>query len=156
MNEITVVDIPALQVLGIRRRGPYRMIPGLLGEIFRFATGNGVQFAGMPMLLMHETSAEDAAKADAQGTADVEVAVPVRGEPVSGGDIRWYTVPGGRMARIVHMGPYEGCEESYRKIMEWIGAQGLCISGPVREVYHNDPAEVQPGEIMTEILVPVR
>jgi effector-binding domain-containing protein len=29
------------------------------------------------------------------------------------------------------------------------------MKGPIREVYYNDPREVRPEEIKTEILVPV-
>jgi effector-binding domain-containing protein len=38
----------------------------------------------------------------------------------------------------------------------WIETQGLRISGPIREVYPNDPRFVKPEEIITEIFVPVR
>ncbi len=155
MEEITLVEIPQLQVLGIRRRGNYRLIPELLPRIFEFAMKNGVRISGMPMLIMHETSKEEAIEADSKGTADVEVAVPVTGRVPISGEIRLYTIPGGRMARIVHKGPYETSELSYRKVMEWIAANGLRVKGPIREIYYNNPQEVKPEEIMTEILVPV-
>ena len=66
-----------------------------------------------------------------------------------------YTLPGGRMARIVHLGPYEACEPTYLKLFAWIEERGMKITGPIREIYHNDPREVSPDEIMTEILAPV-
>ncbi len=155
MEDVTLVEIPSMQVLGIRKRGHYRMIAELLPVICEYVVKNGIGFAGMPMLLMHETSKEEAVEADMKGTADVEVVVPVSGKAVSSGEIRYYTVPGGRMARIVHMGPYETCEISYQKVFDWIAGNGLHIKGPIREVYYNNPQEVKPEEIMTEILVPV-
>jgi AraC family transcriptional regulator len=155
MEEITLVEIQPLQVLGIKRRGPYRIIPELLAELFGFIMKNQVAIAGMPMLLMHETSKEEAIEADSTGTADVEVAVPVAGPFRSGGDVRSSTLPGGTVARIVHLGPYETSEQSYEKLFAWIEAKGLRVNGPIREVYHNNPQEVKPEEIMTEILVPV-
>jgi hypothetical protein len=33
-EDITLVEIPPMHVLGIRRRGNYRIIPELLGKIF--------------------------------------------------------------------------------------------------------------------------
>lgn len=155
MEEITLVDAPALQVIGIRRRGPYRIIPELMGELFGFAMVNGVTVAGMPMLLMHETSKEEAMEADKTGSADVEVAVPVAGPVCSEGEVQSYQLPGGKMARIVHLGPYETSEQSYEKLCTWIVQKGLRVKGPIREIYYNDPGEVRPEEIMTEILVPV-
>jgi effector-binding domain-containing protein len=61
-EEITFVDIPPLHVLGIRRRGSYQIIPHLLQQIFEFAMRNRVTITGMPMLLLHETSEEEARK----------------------------------------------------------------------------------------------
>lgn len=38
-----------------------------------------------------------------------------------------------------------------KKMFSWIAENGKIISGPVREVYLNDPREVNPDEILTEI-----
>lgn len=38
-----------------------------------------------------------------------------------------------------------------KKMFSWIAENGKMISGPVREVYLNDPREVNPDEILTEI-----
>jgi AraC family transcriptional regulator len=155
-EEVTLVEIPPVQVLGIRRKGNYRIIPELLGRIFEFAMRNRVPIAGMPMFLLHEESREEAMEADRTGTADVEVVVPVAGPTRAGGEIRSYFLPGGQMARIMHRGPYEESERSYRQLMEWIAEKGLQVKGPIREIYHNNPQEVKSEEILTEILVPVK
>ncbi len=155
MGEITLIEVPSLQVIGIRRRGAYRIIPELLGELFGFAMTNGITIAGMPMLLLHETSKEEVMKADSTGTADVEVAVPVAAEVCGGGEVRAYQLHGGKMARIIHRGAYDTVEKSYDKLFAWIAERGLRVKGPIREIYYNDPREVRPEEIMTEILVPV-
>ncbi len=155
MEDVTLVEIPSMQVIGIRKRGHYSLVSELLPGIFEYAMKNRMQIAGMPMLIMHETSKEEAVEADRTGNADVEVAVPVAGKVSASGEIKVYTLPGGRMARIVHMGPYETCEVSYQKVMDWIAVKGLQVKGPIREAYYNNPHEVKPEEIMTEILVPV-
>ncbi|MDD1651629.1 MAG: GyrI-like domain-containing protein [Methanomicrobiales archaeon] len=155
MDEITLVDVPAQQVLGMRRRGRYTLIPEMLMTIITHAIANGIAIAGPPVFLCHETSPEDVKAANEAGTADVEVAWPVAG-PVKGtGEIRAYTLPGGKMARIVHHGPYEACEPTYQRLFAWISAKRLSISGPIREIYLNDPREVPPEQILTEILAPV-
>lgn len=154
-EEITLVDIPPMQVLGIRRKGNYRVISELLGQIFEFAMRNQINIAGMPMFVLHEASREEAIEADRTGTADVEAVVPVAGPVRASGEIRAYELPGGRMARIMHQGPYEEAERSYRRVIDWITKKGLQVKGPIREVYHNNPQKVRPDEILTEILVPV-
>ena len=67
-----------------------------------------------------------------------------------------YEMPGGKMVHTIHHGPYESCETTYVRLFAWINERGLRISGPIREVYPNDPREVSsPDAIITEIYVPV-
>ena len=58
------------------------------------------------------------------------------------------------MAWIIHKGPYKACGPGNEMLFAWIGEQGLRITGPIREVEHNDPREVPPWEMMTGVLVP--
>ena len=67
-----------------------------------------------------------------------------------------YALPGGRMVRTLHRGPYETCESTYLALFSWIEEHYLQIAGPIREIYPNDPREVKPEEIITEIFIPVR
>jgi AraC family transcriptional regulator len=155
MDEITLVNFPDQQVLGIRRRGRYQMIPELLMTIITYAMKNGVAIAGPPTFVCHENSPEAVMAANQAGTADVEVAWPVAEAVKGAGEIRAYTLPGAKMARIVHHGPYEACESTYSRLFSWIEEKGLQINGPIREMYLNDPRDVPPEQILTEILVPV-
>lgn len=59
------------------------------------------------------------------------------------------------MAKIIHKGPYEECAPTYEKLFSWIAENGIGIFGHVREVYLNDPQEVQPDEVLTEIYAPL-
>jgi effector-binding domain-containing protein len=155
MEQITLVEVPDQLVLAIRKRGNYRIVPLLLASLFEFVFKKQVAIAGMPMLLLHETSKEEAEEADRNGTADVEVTVPVNGQVRTEGEIISYTLPGGTMARIVHLGPYENAGESYERLFAWISERDLGVKGPIREIYYNDPRDVKPEEIKTEILAPV-
>ncbi len=155
MDEIALITVPDQQVLGIRRRGHYRVIPDLLVAIITYAMEKGIAIAGPPTFLCHEISHEAVTAADRDGTADVEVVWPVSGRAEGAGGIRSYLIPGGKMARVLHRGPYESMETTYRRLFTWIDEQGLRITGPVRESYLNDPREVPAGQILTEIMVPV-
>ncbi len=156
MEEIAIVEVPDQQVLGITKTGSYTLIPQLLMRLVGYIMEKKYTFAGMPTFLCHETSPECVKEANDKGTAKVEVVWPVAGKVSGSGDIRVYTLPGGKMVRTVHRGPYETCEPTYLALFAWIEKQRLQISGPIREIYPNDPREVKPEEILTEILVPVR
>ena len=164
MTDIMIKDIPAQTVLGLRRRGRYQeLIPQMIMELYTFVEEHGIEGAGMPTFLCHETSPEEVIQAMEAGTADVEVALPVAGPPAApvviskeGREIvTCYELPGGPMATAVHKGPYETSESTYNELFAWIEAHGRTITGPIREVYLNDPAEVGEEEILTEIYVPV-
>lgn len=155
MADITLVDVPSQRVIGMQRRGPYSQIAVLLGELVNYAMSNGVQLAGAPVALMHEATKEEAEKAEREGSALLDVAFPIVGRCEGTDEIRCYELPGGTMAKTVHKGPYELCEPTYLALWDWIAGQGKHITGPSREVYLNDPREVSPEEILTEIYAPV-
>jgi AraC family transcriptional regulator len=155
MEEITIIDLPEQMVLGIRKTGHYRLISELISELAVYAMENNIPIIGPPVFVMHENSPDEAMKADEEGTADVEVAFPVLPGTRPGPGMNVYTLPGGRMARTFHKGPYEDCEPAYMELFAWLQEHGLTITGPMREMYLNDPREVPPEEILTEILAPV-
>lgn len=156
MEEITIVEVPPQQVVGIKKTGNYSLIPQLLMQLAGYIMENKIAFAGMATFVCHETSPECVKEAQEKGTALVEVVWPVAGKVSGSGDIKVYTLPGGKMVRTMHHGPYETCEPTYLALFSWIGEHNLKIAGPIREIYPNDPREVKPEEILTEILVPVR
>ena len=155
MAEVTIVQVPTQLVLGVQRKGHYADIAVALGEVVHYAMANGAQLTGMPVAIMHETSKEAAEKADREGTAVIDVAFPIA-QPVQGSDaVKCYELPGGTMAKTIHKGPYETCESTYNELFQWLVKRGKKITGPRREAYLNDPREVKPEDILTEIYAPV-
>ena len=156
MENIAIVEVAAQQVLGMKMTGTYTLIPELLMKIYEFTVKKKIEISGPPLFLCHEISPEAVMEANEKGTATVEVAWPVSGIVKGNREMKVYELPGGKMAHTIHYGPYESCEPTYLKLFAWIKEKGLHISGPIREVFPNDPREVKPEEIITEIFVPVR
>jgi effector-binding domain-containing protein len=155
MDEITIVDVEPQLVAGITKTGSYKLIAELLPKIYEYAGSKGAKFIGHPVFLCHETSAEKAMEADKNGTANVEVAAPIAEKIPETDEITCYTLPGGKMAKTIHIGPYEECGPTYEKLYAWLEENGKKIVGPTREMYLNDPREVPKEEIKTEIYVPI-
>ena len=155
MSEITVVELGRQLVVGMRKRGRYEMMATMIPQVCQFAVERGLQIVGRPTFLCHEASVEEAEKANREGTADVEIAVPVDRKTDRTDEIRCYELAGGTMAKIVHKGPYEASTPTYEKLFAWIGENRKRIVGPIREVYLNDPRETPPEELLTEIYVPI-
>lgn len=160
MTDITITDVPTQTVLGMRHRGFYQeQIPAMIMELFSYVEEKSIVIAGMPIFICHETSPEEAMRAAEEGNADIEVAIPVK-VPVAitkdgPDDITLYDLPGGTMVKVVHKGPYGTAETTYNEIFAWMAKRGKEVTGPIREVYINDPAEVPEEDILTEIYVPV-
>lgn len=160
MTDITITDVAAQTVLGMRRRGFYQeQIPEMIMELFLYVEQEGIEIIGMPVFVCHETSPEEAMRAAEEGNADIEVALPVAA-PIeitenSPKGAKCYELPGGKMVKAVHKGPYAASETTYNKIFAWMAEHGKEVTGPIREIYVNDPMEVAEEDILTEIYVPV-
>ena len=155
MDEITVVEVEPQLVLGMRKRGGYEDIGIWLPKLWEFITSKNIAMAGPPIFVCHEETVEEAEKAYKEKNADLEVAIPISGRVEDTEEVKCYELPGGKMARIVHKGPYEECCPVYEKLFAWIEENGKKIVGLTREVYLNDPGEVPPEEILTEIYAPI-
>ena len=155
MSDISVVDVRPQMVLGTTKRGKYEQIPILLQKLFQFSVDKGIQIQGPPIFICHEKSAEEVMKADQESTALVEVAFPVADKADENDDIKFYDLPGGKMVKTVHKGPYEDCTSTCEKLYAWLAQNEKKITAPTREVYLDDPGQVPPEEILTEIYLPI-
>jgi len=155
MDEIIVVDVKTQVVLGMRKHGKYELIPQMIHKVYEFAEGRGIHIQGPPIFVCHEKTTEEVMKAYKTGNADVEIVWPITGRIEDTEEIKCYELPGGKMAKIVHKGPYEDCGPTYEKLFAWIEANGKKLAGPTREAYLNDPHQVSPEEILTDIYAPI-
>ena len=155
MDEITIVDVAPQKVIGKRKKGNYTDLADLLPEVFEYVDTNNIQIQGPPVYLCHETSVDAVEQANTEGTADLEVAIPITGNAQGTEEYQCYDLPGGKMAKILHKGPYETVGETYDKLFRWLGQHQYQITGPLREVYISDPSEVAPEELLTEIYAPI-
>jgi len=155
MDQVTQIEQGPVRVIGTERTGHYRDIALMIPMLFERAMKYGCIIEGPPAFICHESSGEEAMKADADGSAHLEAVLPVSGDIPDDPDIRVYQLPGGKMARIVHKGPYEKVGGTYAVLFRWLDVNGKDMTGPLRELYLNDPAEVPPDEILTEIHAPI-
>jgi effector-binding domain-containing protein len=156
MDEITIVEVPTQKVIGMRKQGKYELIAQMLPKLYEFAASHGAEFTGPPVFVCHERTIDDVMKADQEGKADIEIAFPILQEIEETEEIKCYELQGGTMAKIIHKGPYEKCAPTYEKLFLWIEQNGKTITGPIREIYLNDPQEVGIKEALTEIYAPIK
>lgn len=155
MDEVSIVEVEAQTVLSMRKRGKYEEIPKMFAVVIPFVIENGLQIQGPPLFITREMSEEEALAADEAGNADLEVAVPISGKAEGTDEIKCCELPGGKMAKVLYKGPYKESKPAYEKLFAWLEENGKSITGPIRELYLNDPAQTAPEELLTEIYAPV-
>ena len=65
-------------------------------------------------------------------------------------------MPRRRVVSLIHKGSYETIGSAYAKLYDYVVRSELELSGPMMDVYLNDPNTVDPDEILTEIQAPVK
>ncbi len=116
-------------------------------EIWMEMKRNGWEITGPPFAYYRSWS---------EGEVDLDCGFPVKGEVVGTVTIRPFTLPAVKAARAIHKGPYMDLVRTYEMVERWIKAKGLEPADRCWEYYLNDPTLVPQGELMTEIIWPIR
>ncbi|MDX3225552.1 MerR family transcriptional regulator [Streptomyces sp. ME19-01-6] len=64
-------------------------------------------------------------------------------------------LPGGTFACATHTGPYDQIDLTAHALLAWCVERGHAPTGPIREVYLNDPATTAPDHLVTQLLIPL-
>jgi effector-binding domain-containing protein len=89
-------------------------------------------------------------------TIDVAVGFPTDGPIEPDGSVELGELPGGRVARVVYAGGFDGLGEAWQRLGTWIAEQGLTPSESYWEVYVTEPSpDMDPADLRTELHWPV-
>ena len=99
-----------------------------------YATSHGAELTGGPFVRYH---AHDEAAHSFEVEAGYPVAAPVSGE----GEVASSSLPGGRAASLLHVGPYQELGASHWALQGWVQREGHQPSGGPWEVYITNPHE---------------
>lgn len=103
----------------------------------------GVAIQGPAFALHHGPPAE---------TVDLEVGFPTDRPVQPDGEVRAGSLPGGRVARLVHQGGYDQLATSWERLRSWIEERGLTPSRHLWEVYVTEPSpDMDPADLLTEL-----
>jgi effector-binding domain-containing protein len=85
-------------------------------------------------------------------TVDVEVGFVVDRAVRPDGDVVPGVLPGGRVARSVHTGGFDGLGDSWRRLVAWTQERGLAPGDVFWEVYLTRPSpDTDPAGLRTEL-----
>ncbi len=120
------------------------------GELFKHIQVSGLKCIGAPFV----TYLDD--DCDAQETMTMEIGIPVAGDIKIDGRIQQGWIQNLKVVSTTHKGPYTELHNIWNHFAEWTKLNDYKIDGYGMEFYHNDPAEVKPEELITELLFPVK
>lgn len=148
--DIEIIELQPQPVLVVEAESaPHELgatLAGILPRVHACVSAQGGQMAGMPF--MRYLNMTDA--------FHIEAGIPTV-EPLSGeGDIVSRTLPGGRAATTLYLGPYDGVGAAWDALNAWSAEQDIHVNFGGWDIYENDPTTVaDPSELRTRIVQPL-
>lgn len=141
-----VKEINKQHTMCIKTRTPVEKLPEILGpgygEIMQYAGKHGVQPTGAPYALYLNEDMSD---------LEIEFGFPAGGPIGKDGRVEAGELPGGKVLVDIHEGSYETIADTYNRMMAYMKEKDLAGMNVAWEFYLNDPNEVPPEELKTEI-----
>ena len=147
---IEIVERSTQHTVAIRTRSDVKDLPNLLprtySKLMHYLNGVGVPVADPPYAYAayYNVDMED---------LDIEAGFPVDVQVEGKGNIMAGEIPAGRFATVVHTGPYEELEPTYKRLSAWISQHQAKPAGVVYEMYLNGPDDTPPEGLQTRILM---
>ncbi len=138
------------QVAFIRYRGPYDMIPELIEQVLNWVMKKNLNMTGM-IYGAYFNSPDDVPPEE----LFYEIGVSFEGTAKDDLNAQVKTIPEHTVISTIHKGPLDQIGPTIKGLAEYGIKNSYDIIGPVTEVYLNDPNEVAPEELLTEVRFPV-
>lgn len=136
-----------VNTLVVRGRADRGQVSEFLGRAFELVAktvaSDGMHFGGPPFAIF---------RTRADGAWDIECGFPVAGVALGQGEVTASSLPGGRVVRTLHVGPYSGTELAHQALAEWVSSRGEEPAGDAWEVYLDRPDEPNPR---TQVVLPL-
>lgn len=149
-GDVHLRQVPAQTVLVAGRRSPISEMATSMSEAFgsvmTHVAASGAQVVGRPFALYPEMPGEE---------VTYLVGVPVAPGAAAGPGVELQELPATEAAALRYAGPYADMGPSWARLLAWVESSGRRPAGPMREVYLNDPHEVTPDELLTDLIVPL-
>jgi effector-binding domain-containing protein len=142
---VNVLEQPAAVVRArVEHNGIAEFLGPAFGDVMTALQRQGLQPAGPPFGRYRPT--ED-------GGWDITAGFPVGDTVAAEGRVEALTLPGGPVARTLHVGDYGSLAMAYEAVSAWLGDHGWTAAGEPWECYLDEPEVVPPR---TEIWFPCR
>jgi effector-binding domain-containing protein len=147
---VELYKTPSFRYVCLHHVGSHNDHQKMISEFFKALETQKISFTGPLMGVYYDSPANTAAEKlrweiGCRLDAECPVASPL--------EIKYWDEQ--QVARCVFKGPYEKMAEAYEAIFGWMYQNGYKLSGPMVNLFIDDPAKVAPAELRTEYWVPV-
>ena len=151
---VRIQSLPKMRVACVRNIGPYEKTGPAWKELIEVANKRGLIDKTTDFLGLYY---DDPGRTPAEKLR-CDVCITVDKGMAALEDLTIKYAGGHEYAMAIHIGPHENLMDTYKFIFE----KGLSelrrtyTSGPVIEIYKNDPEHTPPNELVTEVYVPLK
>jgi AraC family transcriptional regulator len=146
-----VREVPAFAYFCLHHKGPIADIQSVIGQLFQTMKDQNLYPMG-PMMGIYFTD-PDSTKPEEM---EWEMGFPVTKQAMVQAPLEKKEWTYTKVVTATYMGPYEDIHRIYDKLLPWMDKNGYVMDGPVMEKYLNNPSQVKPEELKTEIWIPCR
>ncbi len=152
MYPIEIRTMPARKMIGLSHRGAYMEIGKRFEEMGAMFTARNLWQNCGPVLGVYFDDPAAVAESELRSFAGAEW----RGDELPEG-FDQAEIPAGRVAVLTYKGPYAMLKSGYDALYgAWLPTSGETPAhSPCYEIYLNDPRQVAPEELLTEICLPL-
>ena len=148
---IVLVELQPQRALTVRRMMPQSGLGAFFMEVFprlrKSIVAQGATPSGPPFARYYNSD---------PAAFDTEAGIPFTGTVTAADAARVATLPGGRAAKTLHIGPYETLSKEYRRIAEYLQEHGLRGGDGPWESYVDDAATTPQDKMRTEVYWPLK
>jgi DNA-binding transcriptional MerR regulator len=153
---ITIKNVPGQPVIYIRQQTPLLQIEIMraraFGELYGFLKRERI--AAVDAGYSANAKAEKFTPLEQINLEEdwlIDICVPVA-QVIEHPCVQSRVFPPGKVASVIHIGPYQPLFQVYQRMAGWISEQGLTHTGQTREIYHLGLSETrQVNDLKTEI-----
>jgi AraC family transcriptional regulator len=149
--EIVEKRIEETKVAYAQFKGSYSKIPEHMQEVGQLVIDDGLELTGM-VYGSYFNSPEEVP----EEKLEYEIGFSFDGDlKLQEGKLGFKEIPEHTVLAAIHQGPYTNVGPVIHAIAEYAAKNNYDIVGPVTEVYLNDPGQMTPEELLTEVRFPV-
>jgi AraC family transcriptional regulator len=154
MYSVELRQTGPVHVAALHHSGDYQNVGGTFERLFAMAAGRGLLGPKTRCFGLYYDDPEATPAESLRSEACLEAPGAFSGD----GDLHAMEIAGGRHAVVLHVGPYAELHKAYTFLFrEWLPKSGEeAADRPCVEEYLNNPREVGPADLKTELWLPIR